>query len=174
MPTEGVGHPRGRALGPGGHDRPAGPDLVAAPVAAALHGLTAFAAPIDPDLADTAAFCEAYGSPLDASANCVVVAGSRGGERRLAACVVLATTRGAVGLWDARFEADDVLLLGSEGRGAPDHVHAAAALRVAIPMRPGLRSLNVAVAGAMVLGEMVRQVRGLDDLSTSTASTPSD
>ena len=73
--------------------------------------------------------------------------------------LVLATTRGAVGLWDARFEAGDVLLLGSEGRGVPDHVHAAAALRVAIPMRPGLRSLNVAVAGAMVLGEMLRQLR---------------
>ncbi|PAX09439.1 tRNA (cytidine(34)-2'-O)-methyltransferase [Sphingomonas lenta] len=72
--------------------------------------------------------------------------------------LVLATTRGAVGLWDARFEAGDVLLLGSEGRGAPDHVHAAAGLRVAIPMRPGMRSLNVAVAGAMVLGEMLRQV----------------
>lgn len=73
--------------------------------------------------------------------------------------LVLATTRGAVSLWDARFESEDVLLLGSEGRGAPDHVHAAAALRVAIPMRAGLRSLNVAVAGAMVLGEMLRQTR---------------
>lgn len=73
--------------------------------------------------------------------------------------LVLATTRGAVGLWDARFEANDVLLLGSEGRGVPDHVHAAAGLRVAIPMRPGMRSLNVAVAGAMVLGEMLRQLR---------------
>jgi tRNA (cytidine/uridine-2'-O-)-methyltransferase len=71
--------------------------------------------------------------------------------------LVLATTRGAVGLWDAGFAPDDVLLLGSEGRGVPDHVHEAAGLRVAIPMREGLRSLNVAVAGAMVLGEMLRQ-----------------
>ncbi len=71
--------------------------------------------------------------------------------------LVLATTRGAVGLWDARFEPDDTLLLGSEGRGVPDHVHAAADLRVAIPMREGMRSLNVAVAGSMVLGEMLRQ-----------------
>lgn len=75
--------------------------------------------------------------------------------------LVLATTRGAVDLWDAAFGPHDVLLLGSEGRGAPEHVHAAAGLRVAIPMRPGMRSLNVAVAGAMVLGEMLRQARGM-------------
>lgn len=73
--------------------------------------------------------------------------------------LVLATTRGAVGLWDARFEAGDVLLLGSEGRGVPDFVHEAAGLRVAVPMRPGMRSLNVAVAGAMMLGEVLRQTR---------------
>jgi len=51
---------------------------------------------IDPDLADTAAFCEAYGSPLTASANCVVVAGKRAGEVRFAAALVLATTRADV------------------------------------------------------------------------------
>lgn len=73
--------------------------------------------------------------------------------------LILATTRGATGLWDVRFQAGDVLLVGSEGRGVPDFVHQAAALRVAIPMRPGLRSLNVAVAGAMILGEMLRQLR---------------
>jgi prolyl-tRNA editing enzyme YbaK/EbsC (Cys-tRNA(Pro) deacylase) len=78
------------------------PDLLAAPVLAALRALPAddaaacLVAAIDPELADTAAFCEAYGSPLDASANCVVVAGSRSGERRFAACVVLATTRADV------------------------------------------------------------------------------
>lgn len=78
------------------------PDLLAEPVAAALAELpdevaaTCAVAAIDPDLADTAAFCEAYGSPLEASANCVVVAGSRSGEQRFAACVVLATTRADV------------------------------------------------------------------------------
>lgn len=51
---------------------------------------------IDADLADTAAFCEAYAVPLDASANCVVLAGKREGELRMAACVVLATTRADV------------------------------------------------------------------------------
>jgi prolyl-tRNA editing enzyme YbaK/EbsC (Cys-tRNA(Pro) deacylase) len=76
-------------------------DLLAAPVAAALDhaggdAAEVLVAPIDPDLADTAAFCEAYGVPLDVSANCVVVAGKRAGETRLAACVVLATTRADV------------------------------------------------------------------------------
>lgn len=78
------------------------PDLLAAPVAAALErwpndasvGVDeVLVAPIDPELADTAAFCEAYEVGLDVSANCVVVAGKRGGEVRYAACVVLATTR---------------------------------------------------------------------------------
>lgn len=54
------------------------------------------AAPIDPDLADTAAFCERYGVPMAASANCVVVAGRRGGEVRYAAAVVLAVDRADV------------------------------------------------------------------------------
>ena len=78
------------------------PDLLAAGVLGALENLPDDAAgacgvvEIDPDLADTAAFCEAYSSPLEASANCVVVAGSRSGEQRLAGCVVLATTRADV------------------------------------------------------------------------------
>ena len=71
--------------------------------------------------------------------------------------LVLLTTRGATPLYDARFAADDVLLLGSEGAGVPDTVHAAADLRVRIPMCPGFRSLNVAVAGAIVLAEALRQ-----------------
>jgi len=53
-------------------------------------------APIDASLADTAAFCEAYSVPLEASANCVVLAGKREGQVRMAACVVLATTRADV------------------------------------------------------------------------------
>jgi len=53
-------------------------------------------AEIDPDLADTAAMTEAYQVPLDASANCVVVMGRRGGEERAAACVVRADTRADV------------------------------------------------------------------------------
>jgi prolyl-tRNA editing enzyme YbaK/EbsC (Cys-tRNA(Pro) deacylase) len=79
------------------------PGLIAAPVAAALAdpGWTAVAgavgvAEIEPDLADTAAFCERYGVAAAESANCVVITGKRDGEARFAACVVLATTRADV------------------------------------------------------------------------------
>ena len=79
------------------------PDLLAAPVRAALDAVfdpstvdEILVAPIDPDLADTAAFCAAYEIGLDVSANCVVVAGKREGELRYAACVILATTRADV------------------------------------------------------------------------------
>lgn len=78
-------------------------DLVAPPVAAALSAWSGpvpvdeiGVAEINPELADTAAFCERYGVGLEESANCVVVAGRRGGEVRLAACMVLATTRADV------------------------------------------------------------------------------
>jgi prolyl-tRNA editing enzyme YbaK/EbsC (Cys-tRNA(Pro) deacylase) len=76
------------------------PDLLAEPVLAALQlwsrASDVQVAPIDPSLADTAAFCEAYGVGLDESANCVVVAAKRGSEIRYAACMVLATTRADV------------------------------------------------------------------------------
>jgi prolyl-tRNA editing enzyme YbaK/EbsC (Cys-tRNA(Pro) deacylase) len=82
-------------------------DLLAAPVLEALEQLRSteqtadraeqvLVGEIDPDLADTRAFCEAFGVELDISANCVVVTGKRGGRRTLAACVVLATTRADV------------------------------------------------------------------------------
>jgi prolyl-tRNA editing enzyme YbaK/EbsC (Cys-tRNA(Pro) deacylase) len=79
------------------------PDLLAPPVAAALADLAGVlpaaevgVAEIDPELADTAAFCEKYQVPLTQSANCVVVAGRREGQTRMAACMVLATTRADV------------------------------------------------------------------------------
>lgn len=81
------------------HPAHARPDLLATPVAAALAGLPdldAQVAEIDPDLADTAAFCDRYEVALAASANCVVVSGRRGGETRFAACVLLASTRADV------------------------------------------------------------------------------
>lgn len=75
-------------------------DLLAPSVAEALgtwpHTSEVLVAQIDPSVADTAALAEAHGVPLDASANCVVVAGRRGGEQRVAACLVLATTRADV------------------------------------------------------------------------------
>lgn len=73
------------------------PELLAPPVAAAVGEVGgALVAAIDADLADTAAFCDAYDVALGASANCVVVAGRRGGETRYAAVMVLATDRADV------------------------------------------------------------------------------
>ncbi len=67
---------------------------------------------------------------------------------------------------DFAFDARDVLLLGRESAGVPPEVHAAADARVTIPMRPGLRSLNVAVAAAMVLGEGLRQTQSFPTQGT--------
>ena len=74
------------------------PELLAPPVASAITAgsLDCRVAVIDPDLADTAAFCAAYGVPLEVSANCVVVAGRRGETSTMAACMVLATDRADV------------------------------------------------------------------------------
>jgi tRNA (cytidine/uridine-2'-O-)-methyltransferase len=55
---------------------------------------------------------------------------------------------------------DDILMLGSESAGVPADVHGCADLRVRIPLRPGLRSLNVAMAAAIALGEALRQTGG--------------
>lgn len=81
-------------------------------------------------------------------------------RRTSGARLVLLTTKGAVSHLDAAFEAADVLLLGRESAGVPDSVHEAADLRVVVPIRAELRSLNVAVAGAIVLGEALRQTSG--------------
>ena len=62
---------------------------------------------------------------------------------------------------DYRFEADDILLFGRESAGVPQQVHATADARLLIPMRPGLRSLNVAIAAAMAAGEALRQIGGM-------------
>ena len=74
------------------------PDLLAAPVAAAVRAtsIALYVTEIEPTLADTAAFCEAYAVPLAASANCVVVAGRRAEATTTAACLVLATDRADV------------------------------------------------------------------------------
>jgi tRNA (cytidine/uridine-2'-O-)-methyltransferase len=61
---------------------------------------------------------------------------------------------------DFAFADDDVVLLGRESAGVPNEVHAAADARVLVPMQDGLRSLNVAVAAAMILGEALRQTGG--------------
>ena len=74
--------------------------------------------------------------------------------------LVLLTTRGDMSHLDYTFRGDDILLVGRESAGVPDFVHAAADARLRIPMRTGLRSLNVAMAGAIVLGEALRQTKG--------------
>jgi tRNA (cytidine/uridine-2'-O-)-methyltransferase len=71
--------------------------------------------------------------------------------------LVLATTKATLAHYDARFQPTDIVLVGRETSGVPDEVHAAADLRVTVPMCPDMRSLNVAVAAAMVLGEALRQ-----------------
>lgn len=72
--------------------------------------------------------------------------------------LVLATTKGAVAHHQFRFASGDIILLGRESAGVPDHVHAAADARILIRIRAGLRSLNVAVAGAILAGEAMRQL----------------
>lgn len=71
--------------------------------------------------------------------------------------LILLTTTASTTYTDFTFAADDTLLLGRESAGVPPSVHEAADARLRIPMQPGLRSLNIAVAAAMVLGEALRQ-----------------
>jgi prolyl-tRNA editing enzyme YbaK/EbsC (Cys-tRNA(Pro) deacylase) len=152
------------------------PELLATPVAAALKALGAAdaarvgVAEIDPELADTAAFCAAYGSPMVGSANCVVVTGRRGGETRYAACLVLATTRADVNnlvrrrldVRKASFAAMDeaVALTGMEyggitPLGLPDGwplmVDAAVAQAPAVVVGSGLRGSKLALPGALAV-----------------------
>ena len=138
------------------------PELLAAPVAAALRQWDRAAevrvAAIDPELADTAAFCAAYDVPLERSANCVVVAAKRGGETRYAACMVLATTRADVNgvvrrHLDARKASfapmdDAVALTGMEYGGITP---------VGLPDGwPVLVDAAVAAAGPVVIGSGIR------------------
>ena len=71
--------------------------------------------------------------------------------------LVLLTTKGDMAYTDFAFAPGDTLLVGRESAGVPQPVHEAADARLLIPLRPGLRSLNVAQAAAMVLGEALRQ-----------------
>lgn len=80
-------------------------------------------------------------------------------QRRLSmgARLVALTSAGDMRLTDASFQPDDILLMGQESAGLPPELHARAALRVRIPMAPGFRSLNLAVATGIALGEALRQ-----------------
>ncbi len=74
-----------------------------------------------------------------------------------AARLVLLTTGGETSYVDFAFRPDDLLMVGRESAGVPAAVHASASARLRIPLVPGRRSLNVALAAAMVLGEALRQ-----------------
>jgi prolyl-tRNA editing enzyme YbaK/EbsC (Cys-tRNA(Pro) deacylase) len=149
------------------------PGLLAAPVAAALTDPSwtrpaedVGVAAIDPDLADTAAFCDRYGVSSTESANCVVIAGRREGETRFAACVVLATTRAdvnnvarrALDVRKASFAATDVAVAetGMEYGGItpiglpsgwPVLVDAAVAASPQVVIGSGVRRSKLALAG---------------------------
>ena len=81
--------------------------------------------------------------------------------------LLLLTTAGDIPYTEFAFRGDDSVVVGSESRGAPPALHAAADARLVIPMRPGLRSLNVALAAAMVLGEALRQTGGFAGPATA-------
>lgn len=74
--------------------------------------------------------------------------------------LVLFTTKGAIPYLDYDYRADDILMFGRETAGVPDDVAASADARLVIPMRADMRSLNVAMAAAMALGEALRQTAG--------------
>jgi tRNA (cytidine/uridine-2'-O-)-methyltransferase len=74
--------------------------------------------------------------------------------------LLLLTTAGEQSYLHCSYRDGDVLLLGRESAGVPQAVHEAADARLVIPMRPGLRSLNVAVAASIVAGEALRQTGG--------------
>ncbi len=77
--------------------------------------------------------------------------------------LILLTSKGSRPYCNFAFAPGDTLLLGRESAGVPENVHDAADARLRIPLKPGARSLNVAQAGAMVLGEALRQIQAFPD-----------
>ena len=75
--------------------------------------------------------------------------------------LVLLSTKAAIPYTDFAFRPDDILLFGRESAGVPPSVHERAEARLIVPMRPGLRSINLAMTVAMVTGEALRQTGGL-------------
>lgn len=72
--------------------------------------------------------------------------------------VILLTTKAQTSFWDFDFQENDILLFGSESQGVPDYVHEQAKHSVIIPMRPEVRSLNLACSASIVLAEAIRQI----------------
>jgi prolyl-tRNA editing enzyme YbaK/EbsC (Cys-tRNA(Pro) deacylase) len=141
------------------------PDLLAPSVLAALAGWPTEqlkqvgVAEIDPDLADTAAFCERYGVSLAESANCVVIAGRRGEVTTLAACVVLATTRAHVnGVVRRRLDAKKASFAAMDVAVTTSGMEYGGITPVGLPANwPLLIDSAVAASEAVVVGSGVRR-----------------
>jgi prolyl-tRNA editing enzyme YbaK/EbsC (Cys-tRNA(Pro) deacylase) len=142
------------------------PDLLADPVLAALRGAAGeqpveqiAVAAIDPELADTAAFCERYGVALQESANCVVIAGKRDGEVRYLACVVLATTRADVnGIARKRLDVRKASFAPMDDAVAATGMEYGGITPIGLPLGwPVLVDRAVAEAGSVVIGSGVRR-----------------
>jgi prolyl-tRNA editing enzyme YbaK/EbsC (Cys-tRNA(Pro) deacylase) len=139
-------------------------DLVATAVAESLGLLPAGdvagigVAAIDPDLADTAAFCERYGAPVEWSANCVVVAGKRDGEARYAAALVLATTRADVnGLIRRRLDVRKASFAAMDDAVALTGMEYGGITPIGLPTGwPVLVDAAVAAADEVVIGSGIR------------------
>jgi len=82
--------------------------------------------------------------------------------------LLLLTTAGDIPYCGFDYTPDDTIMVGRESAGVPDSVHAAADARLCIPMAPRARSLNVALAAAMTLGEALRQTGGFETMDTET------
>ena len=138
------------------------PDLLAPAVLAALRDWPRAAevrvAEIDPDLADTAAFCEKYGIALDASANCVVVAGKREGTARYAACMVLATTRADVnGVVRRRLDVRKASFAAMDDAVAQTGMEYGGITPIGLPAWPVLVDARVVEVGEVIIGSGVRR-----------------
>ena len=137
-------------------------DLVGRPVRAALEELSwaseVRVTAIDPELADTAAFSDAYGVTLEQSANCVVVAGRRGERTTYAACVVLATTRADVnGLVRRRLDARKASFAPQEEAVADTGMEFGGITPIGLPLDwPVLVDAAVAEAGDVIVGSGIR------------------
>ena len=138
------------------------PDLLALPVVTALEGFDGadqvYVAPIDAELADTAAFCAAYDVGLDVSANCVVVSGKRAGEQRWAAAVVLATTRADVnGVVRRRMDVRKVSFAAMADAVEATGMEYGGITPIGLPQGwPVLIDAAVAAAGPVVIGSGIR------------------
>ena len=137
------------------------PELLAAPVLAALRSWSRAdevqVAAIDPELADTEAFCAAYGIELAASANCVVVAGKRADDVRRAACLVLATTRADVnGVVKRRLDVRKASFAPLEQTVADTGMEYGGITPLGLPGWPVLVDAAVLAAAQVVVGSGIR------------------